>query len=424
MKQRLLAILIMTTMPLTSQARNITISGISSGGFMASQMATIYSDQIAGVAIVAGGVFYCAENIFQENMLEYGPSAYFNYGITSDGILKIVDPLQIIPITAGSSKSYMEPLPSNPLYQALGVCMGHPEKTHQADLLKDGTNRPMNLNFLNDFSSQGLIANTSNISNQRVLIYQGSNDETVRAGMADKLQEFYTRLGVSNANLKMVLSQGNHNFPTERENGIPCDEAKPPYIANCKIDLAGQILAHLLNRNLIQAKFNSRNLHVVAQKDGPSSVATYGYLYANPLCLNNPAACDVHVALHGCKMSDSFDKDFQTAYEAKVQLTRVLGIQSYELNARSPKMGALTFAKEAGYGEYAEASENHLMIFFPQTQITTDNYPDNPNGCWDWYGWTGKNYATNQGSEPSWLMNQIKLIKKNPKALLLKSLPR
>ncbi|MDG0817131.1 alpha/beta hydrolase family protein [Bdellovibrio svalbardensis] len=409
MKRLALFLFALMTLPATGQTRSLTISGISSGGFMASQMATIYSDQFSGVATVAGGVFFCAQNVFQNNLSAYGQAAYFNYGVNAAG---------------HNTPSILEPLESNPLYQALGVCMQHPEKAHQNEAAKTASAQPMNLDFLNDFVTKQLIADTSNISEQRVLIYQGTNDETVRAGMADRLQEFYTRLGATGNQLKMVFSEGNHNFPTLREDGIPCAEAKPPYIANCKIDLAGQILTHLLNRNLVRSKFNEHNFHVVSQTKGPDSVASYGYLYANPLCLNKPSACDLHVALHGCKMSDSFDKNFQAAYEAKVQLTRVLNIQDYELKARSPKMGALAFAKKAGYAEYAEASANHLMVFFPQTQITSDNYPANPNGCWDWYGWTGKEYATNQGSEPSWLIQQINAIKKNPRALLLQEIPQ
>lgn len=423
MKRHVLAILTLTTLPLITSARSLTISGISSGGFMASQMATIYSDQFTGVATVAGGVFFCAENVFQKNLADYGTSAYFNYGINTEGIFKVIDPLKVNPVPAGlSAPNYIEPLKSNPLYQAMGVCMQRPEKAHQAEDTKNPG--AMDLGFLNDFANQGLIADTSNISQQRVLIYQGSNDRTVNPGMADKVQEFYSRLGVGESELQMVSSSGNHNFPTDRDDGTACSEARPPYVANCKMDLAGQVLNHLLDRPLVRAKYNESNLHIIAQADAPNSLATYGYLYANAFCLNNPSACDVHVALHGCKMSDSFDKEFQSAYEAKVQLTRILGIQNYELKARSPQMGALAFARKAGYAEYAESANNRLMILFPQTQITSENYPGNPNGCWDWYGWTGSNYATNQGSEPSWLIQQINLVQKNPRALLLKNFPK
>lgn len=37
-----------------------TVSGISSGGYMAVQMHVIYSGEFTGAGIVAGGPFYCA----------------------------------------------------------------------------------------------------------------------------------------------------------------------------------------------------------------------------------------------------------------------------------------------------------------------------------------------------------------------------
>ena len=40
----------------------VTIAGISSGGFMAVQMHVAFSSHIHGVAVFAGGPFYCAQD--------------------------------------------------------------------------------------------------------------------------------------------------------------------------------------------------------------------------------------------------------------------------------------------------------------------------------------------------------------------------
>ena len=40
-------------------ATHATVSGMSSGGFMAVQMHVIYSDLFEGAGVVAGGPFYC-----------------------------------------------------------------------------------------------------------------------------------------------------------------------------------------------------------------------------------------------------------------------------------------------------------------------------------------------------------------------------
>lgn len=393
---RILILIIGFSFSQISNAAQITVSGISSGGFMAAQMATIYSDRISGVATVAGGVFYCAQNHFQEKLTQYGSSSYLAFGVASkDFFTKRVEPLEI-----------------NPIYQSVGVCMETPEKAH------DGGNGPMNLEFMKEFESQGLIAPIKNISRQKVFIYQGKDDDVLRPGMAAKLKEFYERMGVAPLSLKVILRQGGHNFPTDREDGIRCDEEKVPYIANCKWDLAKEILQHTLGRKLERAKFNADHLHIVSQSEAPVSLHTYGYFYASEFCMKHPGACDLHVAFHGCKMSDDYDDNFQKMFESKINLSHILTVQDYELRARIPQMGAKIFAEKSGYAEYAESDKNRLMVYFPQTRITTENYPANPKGCWDWYGWTGAEYPTNKGSEASWLIKQLEIMKSNPKSLI------
>ncbi len=414
----LLALLSLVAM--NASARSLTISGISSGGFMASQMATIYSDQFSGVATVAGGVFYCAENKFQENLKTFGSLGYFSFGVNTANIWKSMGfGGAQINSKSSANQSMIVPLSSNPIFQSVAVCMGHPEGSHSPETLTDGRAREMDLNFLKDFESKHLIADTANIAKQRVLIYQGQNDQIVRPEMADKLKEFYSRLGVSASDLKVMMEPGNHNFPTTREDGFSCSDTRVPFIANCQRDTAGDILEHLLERKLVRGQFNILHLKKIEQKGAPTSLASYGYLYATPFCLNNPTACDLHVALHGCQMSDDFDANFQSLYQNKVQLTHLLGVSNYEMMARRPQMGALSFARRSGYAEYAEDVSNNVMILFPQTQITSANYPANPNGCWDWFGWTGSDYATNKGSETSWLNTYIQQIRQNPRALVM-----
>ena len=69
--------------------------------------------------------------------------------------------------------------------------------------------------------------------------------------------------------------------------------------------------------------------------------------------------CRVHVAYHGCHQG--------------------AGV----LNT--------TFVEHAGYNRHAEA--NALLVIYPQARRT----PLNPKGCWDWWGYTGKQYASNLG---------------------------
>jgi len=424
-KIQLLSSVLAALLPTVSQANSLTISGISSGGFMASQMAVIYSDQFSGVATVAGGVFYCAQNTYQQNLKNYGSTAFFAFGVSDD---MVQAGTHIFSFQNGQQTQIpdmshaMEPLPSNPTYQAVGVCMGHPEKILSSSQQNDGSFGPMNLDYVKMMESHHLISPVKNITQQKILIYQGDQDSVVRPAMAGKLQEFYSRMGVPSSSIKMVKVQGGaHNFPTDRDDGIACDSQDVPYVSSCKRDLAGDILKHLLGRNLNRTKNNLAHLYRVQQVAAPKSVASYGYLYANDFCLNNPGQCDLHVALHGCEMADAFDNNFEKLYESKIQMTKILQVSDYEMNARTPRMGAQIFAQKSGYAEYAEDPTNRLMVYFPQTQITSDNYPGNPKGCWDWYGWTNAMYATNQGPEPMWMIKQIRKVRQNPKALILQN---
>ena len=45
------------------------------------------------------------------------------------------------------------------------------------------------------------------------------------------------------------------------------------------------------------------------------------------------------------------------------------------------------FIKESGYAEIAD--QNRLVILFPQAKAITGI---NPQGCWDWWGYTGLDY--------------------------------
>ena len=79
--------------------------------------------------------------------------------------------------------------------------------------------------------------------------------------------------------------------------------------------------------------------------------------------------CRVHIALHGCKQGQSY-----------LPLTPPPGGGLYN--------GTL-FVKHTGYDQWAD--NNHIVILYPQAVSIPFR---NPNGCWDWWGYTGPDYAT------------------------------
>jgi poly(3-hydroxybutyrate) depolymerase len=78
-------------------------------------------------------------------------------------------------------------------------------------------------------------------------------------------------------------------------------------------------------------------------------------VYIPKTCRETPG-CRVHIAFHGCSQNR------ETVGDA--------------------------FIKESGFARWADT--NRLIILFPQIAAS----PINPQGCWDWWGYTGPKYLT------------------------------
>lgn len=415
----------------------VSISGISSGAFMAAQMGTIFSSEIEGIGSVAGGFFYCAQNHMQEkieegqkvsfigqrNLFLFEPSSEFYQDAITGRIFTSLQP----------NSKWVTPSNKNPIYQAVGVCLRNPT---EAKFPK-----------LEDFEKESLIDKIENIKNQKIYIYQGDNDQVVQPRMAQKLVDFYLEHQVPQNQIRVKTLAGGHNFPTAKKGLNECKNQAFPYISSCNFNLAEDMLQHILDQKLLSKKAQLKNLHRVDQnlipineglqpaewKAPATSLGSYGYLYASRKCLETPETCKLHVALHGCEMSDSFDPELDERYSLQVARTQILSMLSDKsedlsflknrpVNSdRKPHYGTLKFATMSGYIELAE--RNNLMMLFPQTWIGPENYPYNPKGCWDWFGANNSDYATNKGVETSWLMQYIRNIATQPKKYIMTTRP-
>jgi poly(3-hydroxybutyrate) depolymerase len=72
--------------------------------------------------------------------------------------------------------------------------------------------------------------------------------------------------------------------------------------------------------------------------------------------------CRLHAAFHGCRQGSGF-------------------------------VGQ-AFARDAGYNRWADA--NRIVVLYPQAAKSLV-WPFNPQGCWDWWGYSGANYASRDG---------------------------
>lgn len=92
-------------------------------------------------------------------------------------------------------------------------------------------------------------------------------------------------------------------------------------------------------------------------------MADIGYLYAPQSCTATRVSCRVHGAIHG-----------------HMQAAESVGNQFYT---------------DTGYNNWADG--NNILVLYPQVNKST--IPFNPQGCWDWWGYTGRNYAFKSGGQ-------------------------
>jgi len=291
-----------------------TVSGISAGAFMATQLQIAFSDRIQGMGSLAGGPYWCAQ---------------------------------------GGSSLY--------------GCLFQPEQVNLQVLW----------NRVTEEERQGKIAPTNNLRNARIYIFQSKADTVVKPASSQKLQGFLAKYVSSNNLHTEWMEKAAHAFPTVNY-GKSCDTSGIPYVVNCKKDIAGEMLTHLLGNLRAPVKMVNENLRLFSQKEFSSAgLHEKGWAYIPAACDRENHGCRVHMALHGCQMGPDFMDDEFRAY--------------------------------AGYNTWAES--NDLIIIYPSISRSFGN----PNGCWDWFGYTNDNYANRAGPQMEALMKIIERFKKNGK---------
>jgi len=242
-----------------------SISGVSSGAFMAVQFGIAWSSDIKGVGIVAGGPYYCDL-------------------ANSEDILT----------------AYMRPLG-----RALGACMKGPA----SDLdIRDFTGKA------DADAAAGVIDPLDNLSRQRIYLFHGTNDAIVAKAATDAAAAFYRHyLGeAGRANLFYQTTIGaGHSLVVQQQGqaGLnACNANRSPFIDQCGYDQAGIILQHIYGRlaqpNRGQLKGTVQRFDQAAYTGGDIpdalSLGDAGYVFVPQDC-ENGAACRVHITLHGCE---------------------------------------------------------------------------------------------------------------------------
>jgi poly(3-hydroxybutyrate) depolymerase len=298
--------------PTLKLAPEITVSGLSSGGYMAAQYHLAFSKQVQGAAIIAAGPVYCAANSLQT---------------------------------------------------AFAHCLNKADSKPDLVAAK---------RYLTAQQQAGTIDDLAYLKDDKVWLFHGTKDTTVAAAVSDALATQYQGL-VASGNLRYVNDQAMaHHFPTANHQstnnqGTDCLVSEAPFLGNCQYDAAGLLLAHLLPNLAAKSASANGTLHHINQHQlaaaAKGQLAETGFLYVPKSC-SEGQECKLHVSFHGCK-----------------QYAGAVGD---------------AYAKGTGLNEYADT--NQLVVLYPQTDKSA-MAPFNPNGCWDWWGYSGENYATKQGPQ-------------------------
>jgi len=207
----------------------------------------------------------------------------------------------------------------------------------------------------------GDIAPLASNRDHRVWLFHGRLDDAVARGVVEAAAEFYRSLVSDGGVREEYAVDAVHGLPTVSV-GAPCDEFASPYLNACDYDAAGEMLAHIAAVRQPRSEARGQLLAFDQSVFGDSSLFATGYLYVPESC--RAGGCQVHVFFHGCQQSAELVGD--------------------------------AVARGAGLNEWADT--NRLLVLYPQVAASSLS-PMNPLGCWDWWGYTGENYATRKGRQ-------------------------
>lgn len=152
------------------------------------------------------------------------------------------------------------------------------------------------------------IDKVGNLHQRQVYLHVGANDTVVGVHSTLALQkqlEHFTH----EDHISTVFTPGaEHVFPTDfdAEGNSACGEVKPPFIANCGYDGAGEVLKWMYG-DLKPRKDGNLNGSLIrfsqTGKYGTAGMDDTAVLYVPKDCKDGSHVCKLHVVLHGCEQS-------------------------------------------------------------------------------------------------------------------------
>lgn len=246
------------------------------------------------------------------------------------------------------------------LIKGAGILASPPYFCTQGNMLKMldcitngfGVHSDQLVNAAEGFEQYGLIDELSNLEDTKIFFFSGLKDTIVWNSVVKKNQEFFTKLG---ADIEYeYMENAEHSFPTDFF-GNNCNILGKPFINDCEFKGSRRSLQHIFGEDIKpKIDYKEENIKSFSQKKYmigmKHSLAESGLIYVPEAC--NQKECELHVVFHGCE---------QTV----------------------PDIG-LDYVYGTGFLGLAEA--NDIIVLYPQ--LKKDPLIGNPQGCWDWWGYS------------------------------------
>ncbi len=224
----------------------ITVSGLSSGGFMAGQFHVAHSSSVVGVGVFSAGPYLCSRG---------------NFGT------------------------------------AAGKC------TSSASTIDDEYINGL-LSATKKLEEDGQIDRLENLQNDKVYIFHGDADPTVHVNAAHSIKQWYQLAAVPEEQILLkVIENAGHAFPTNHF-GNSCEaDTEPPWISKCGFDGGLEMMTYLYGE--LQPKKESLQGELIEFNQTEffgeklNSMADKGYAYVPKNCRQEK--CRIHIFFHGCQ---------------------------------------------------------------------------------------------------------------------------
>ncbi|UTW12761.1 extracellular catalytic domain type 2 short-chain-length polyhydroxyalkanoate depolymerase [Marinobacterium rhizophilum] len=229
-----------------------SVSGLSSGAFMTSQLYVAYSDIMVGAGIVAGGPYLCAKS------------------------------WSLSPLVINATTTCM-----NPLTAAVGP------------------NTPLLVTLSESLADAGDIAPLDNLKDDHIYIFSGQKDKTVTTAVVDQTKAYFEAIGVPASAIQYDTSvAAGHALITNSSEDTDCPVTAAPYINDCDFEQSNRIIGQIYTDMKPPASILSSDILAFDQSafidSKTTSMSETAYAYIPATCQAGKA-CAVHVVFHGCK---------------------------------------------------------------------------------------------------------------------------